>query len=73
MRRKLQDGSGIIPADLLKFDPASWPDMDEWRQARREWDRVHGWPGGTIERILHERAARGVPHSQFQPRARRRR
>lgn len=45
------------PALLVTFDPADWPAeddreaFDQWRDARKAFFEVHGWPGGAVAMI----------------------
>ena len=45
--RRVTEGS--VPAEILTFDPAVWPGddgHDRWCEAREEFHRTKGWPGG---------------------------
>jgi hypothetical protein len=48
----------LLPAMLMRFDPEQWPADDLaasyqlWRETRKEFANVHGWPGGFLEMLI---------------------
>ncbi len=59
VRREAPGGhlSRYAPAHLLRFEPGDWPADDDqaalelWREARRRFAEIHGWPGGVVAMI----------------------
>jgi hypothetical protein len=51
VKRRLQQSAIEPPAKLRFFDSSDWPggDVDLWRQARREYVQVNGYPGDPVE------------------------
>jgi hypothetical protein len=58
MRRRRPEGA-LGPAHLAEFVVNAWPGgvseaFQAWKDARRAWAAVHGWPGGEEARAVQE-------------------
>ncbi len=64
MRRRVRDNG--IPETLATFNRDDWPAGDErdayelWRSARRAHEDEHGWPGGSLARLMVESDVRAA-------------
>jgi len=64
MRRRVRDNG--IPETLATFRADDWPAVDErdayelWRTARRAHEERHGWPGGSLDRLMVESDVRAA-------------
>lgn len=76
MRRRAPKVEGVVPERLATFKLEEWSTSDGlpssayvlWSEARREWTRAHGWPGGELLRDQEELAAIiALPDDPFDP------
>lgn len=76
MRRRPPSGDGVVPARLLRFDPAEWGRAGDpsaafgsWTAARRAWvAEGNAWPGGEAAMAGEQLdAAIGLPDAEWCP------